>query len=88
MSKYDESLGTPFKYEYRCISQENTTIAEGEFILKLACTIKSPRIQTSGIFALMDIEHGRLRHYKGNNHLRKVEMKVTNMFTKSTRYFD
>lgn len=85
---YDEPFGTPFKYEYRCISQKDEVVAEGEFVIRLTCTIRSPRILTSGIFTMMDFDRESLSSYKGDNHLKKVEMKVTNMITKSTRYFD
>ena len=88
MSRYDESFGTPFKCEYRCIDQKDKVVSEGEFIIKLACTIRNPRIRTTCIFAVFDKDQEALSSYKGYNHLKTIKMKVTNMITKSTRYFD
>lgn len=80
-------MGTPFKYEYQCISQNDENVAEGEFILQLPYTIRSPHIRTEGMFGMMRHAQDKLSNYKGQNHLKKVKMKVTNMITKSVRYF-
>lgn len=88
MNRYDESFGTPFKYEYQCIDQQDNVVSEGEFVIRLTCTIRSPRVRTTGILAIFDDDRETLDSYRGYNHLKKINMKVTNMITKSVRCFD
>lgn len=77
--------GTPFKYEYQCISQSDETVATGEFVLRMHCTIRGSEIVHKGIFGVFDNDRKRLESYRGQNHLKKIKMRVTNMITGSVR---
>lgn len=80
--------GTPFKYEYQCINKNGETVAEGEFILRQNCTIRSPQIIEKGIFAVFENDRDKLLIYSGYNCLKKIKMKITNLNTNSVRYFE
>jgi hypothetical protein len=80
--------GTSFKYEYQCISQDDEIVAEGEFVLRMNCAIRSPEIQRRGIFGVFDDNRETLSIYRGYNHLKKIKIKVTNMSTNSVRYIE
>ena len=77
-----------YKYEYKCISQDDKVVAEGELILELPCTIRSGSIRWKGIMAIFEHDHERLLPYRGVNHLKDIKMRVTNVFTKTSRYFE
>jgi hypothetical protein len=80
-------LETKFKYEYQCINQQDEVVAAGEFYLMLSVySIRSPDVRTKGIFGLAENRRDIFTYYRGQNHLKKVKMKVTNMSTKSVRY--
>lgn len=76
-----------YKYEYECISQNDEVVAAGEFIIELPCTIRSSLIVERGISAVFDNDRERLFWYRGDNHLKDIRIKVTNIYTKSVRYF-
>lgn len=81
-------LKTSIKYEYQCIDQKDKIVAEGEFYLNLdyGTTIRSPKVREEGYLGLINHERELFSVYRGQNHLKGVALKATNVHTKSSRY--
>lgn len=82
-------LTTPFKYEYECVNQQDEIVANGEFCLYLPIhNIRNHAVVTRGYFGLFEHERDVFKKYRGSNHCKKIQMKITNMHTKSVRYVE
>lgn len=75
--------------EYRCVSQKDEVVAQGEFTRDIYDyhIITNPNLQKDCIFAVMHHARFALADYKGDNHLKSIQLKVTNVFTGNVRCF-